>query len=221
MTTDPSDHRSTPSVTVRGEAVLRAEPDEAMLWVTLSALEDDPGKALADVARRSDALVAMLDELAVAKQDRSTTGVTVYEEFDHTRGGRRSLGHRAVASVSARLTNPEPIGRLIAKATTELQAQIDGPRWQIAADNPVRLDAAHEAAAAAQRKAQAFAAGVGAKLGGLISLIEPSTEARMHRSGLRPMAAIAAAGGGDQMPIEPGEHEVTAAIDATFALELT
>ena len=42
----------------------------------------------------------------------------------------------------------------------------------------------------------------------------------MHRSGLRPMA-IAAAAGGDQMPIEPGEHEVSAAIDATFALELT
>jgi hypothetical protein len=48
MTTDPSDHGSTPSVTVRGEAVLRAEPDEAMLWVTLNALEDDPGKTLAE-----------------------------------------------------------------------------------------------------------------------------------------------------------------------------
>ena len=99
-------------------------------------------------------------------------------------------------------------------------ARIDGPRWQIAADNPVRLDAAHEAAADAQRKAQAFAAGVGPKLGRLIRLTEPSTEARMHRTGLRPMAAAAAAGV-DHMQIEPGEHEVSASIDATFALELT
>lgn len=73
VTTDPSQRESTPSVTVRGEAVLRAEPDEAMLWVTLSALEDDPGKALADVSRRSDALVAILDDLGVAAKDRSTT----------------------------------------------------------------------------------------------------------------------------------------------------
>ena len=108
--------------------MLRAEPDEAMLWITLTALESDAGDALTDVSRRSEAFVALLDELGVAKEDRSTTGVTVYEEFDHTRSGRRSLGHRAAASVSARFTNSEPIGRLIARATTELQARIDGPR---------------------------------------------------------------------------------------------
>jgi uncharacterized protein YggE len=42
----------------------------------------------------------------------------------------------------------------------------------------------------------------------------------MHRGGLRRTAAIAAAGV-DEMPIEPGEHEVSAAIDATFALEVS
>jgi hypothetical protein len=35
--------RGTPVVSVIGEAVLRAEPDEAMVLVTLSALEDTPG----------------------------------------------------------------------------------------------------------------------------------------------------------------------------------
>lgn len=208
-----------PTVTVRGEAVLRAEPDEAMLWITLTALENDPGQALADVSRRSEQLVAMLDELGVANADRSTTGVTVYEEADYTSKGRRSLGHRAAASTSVRLTDPEPIGQLITRATTELQARIEGPRWQIAAGNPVRLDAAHEAAADGQRKAQAFAAGVGAKLGHLIRLNEPGTdlaEPRMRRASIQ-LASAAAAG---PMPIEPGEHEVTAAIDVTFALEL-
>jgi uncharacterized protein len=217
-TTDPGSRESTPTVTVRGEAVLRVEPDEAMLWVTLSALEPDPGQALADVSHRSDALVAMLDDLGIAKQNRSTTRVTVHEEFDHTRSGRRSLGHRAAASISARLTDPELIGRLITKATTELHAKIDGPQWQIAAPNPVRLEAAREAAADAQRKAQAFAEGVGAQLGSLIKLVEPGTDARPHRSGFRPVA-FAAAGGEEQMQIEPGEHEVTAAVDATFALK--
>lgn len=220
--TDPGSPDPTPTVTVRGEAVLRAEPDEAMLWITLTALENDPGHALADVSRRSDALIAVLTELGVAKKDRSTTGVTVYEEFDHTRSGRRSLGHRATASVSARLTDPEPIGRLIVRATTELQATIDGPRWQIAERNPVRLEAAREAAADGQRKAQAFANGVGAKLGRLVRLIEPGSEIsepRMRQFGVR--ASAVAAAGGQPMPIEPGEHEVSAAVDVTFTLELT
>lgn len=217
---DPVPGGSTPTVTVRGEAVLRAEPDEAMLWITLTALENDPGHALADVSRRSEALVALLDELGVARTYRSTTGVTVYEEFDRTPSGRRSLGHRAAASVSVRLTDPEPIGELITKATTELQARFDGPRWQIAAQNPVRLEAARAAAADAQRKARAFAEGVGAKLGRLMQLNEPGTESsrpRMQRASIQ----LASAAAGGSMPIEPGEHEVSAWIDATFALEQT
>jgi uncharacterized protein len=207
------------TVTVRGEAVLRAEPDEALLGVTLTALDDDPGQALADVSRRSEALAAMLDELGVAKQDRATTGVTVYEEYDHTPSGRRSLGHRAAASVSVRFAEPEPIGRLMSRATAELQARIDGPRWQIAVRNPIRLEAAREAAADGRRKAQAFAEGVGAKLAALIKLTEPGTESAgpmMRRAGFH---AVAASAGGEPMPIEAGEHEVSAAVDVTFTLE--
>jgi hypothetical protein len=44
--------RGTPVVSVVGNAVLRAEPDEAMVLVTLSALRDTPGPAVEDVARR-------------------------------------------------------------------------------------------------------------------------------------------------------------------------
>jgi uncharacterized protein len=210
---------ATATVTVRGEAVLRAEPDEALLWLTLTALDDDPGRALADVSRRTAALGAMLDELGVDKKDRSTTGVSVNEEFDHTRSGRRSLGHRAAASVSARFTEPESIGRLMTRATAELQARIDGPRWQIALRNPVRLEAAREAAADGRRKAQAFAEGVGAKLGHLVKLTEPGLESAgpmMRRAGFH---AVAASAGGEPMPIEAGEHEVSAAVDVTFTLE--
>ncbi len=66
-----------PTVTVRGDAIIRAEPDEALLWVTLSALEDPPGPALSDVSARSNALVSMLDALGMARADRSTTAITV------------------------------------------------------------------------------------------------------------------------------------------------
>jgi uncharacterized protein YggE len=207
---------TTATVTVRGDAIIRAEPDEAMLWITLSSLEDAPGPALSDVSARSNTLVALLNDLGVAKADRSTTGITVYEDFDHTQSGRRSLGHRAISRVSVRLTDPDLIGRLIAQATENLAARIDGPRWQIAHSNPVRLEAAREAAADGRRKAQAYANGVGAKLGRLIRLSEPDDVhvAARAAGGLRPMVA-------EPIPVEPGEHEVAASIHATFALELS
>jgi uncharacterized protein YggE len=101
---------------VRGYALLRTEPGEALLWLTLTALEDEPGPALSDVATRTAALVALLDGIGVAKADRSTTGIAVDEEYDHTKSGRHLVGHRATSQTSVRLTDPELIGQLVARA---------------------------------------------------------------------------------------------------------
>lgn len=203
----------TPRVTVRGVGLVRAEPDEAMLWITLTALEDGPGAALADVSTRASALAGLLDELGVAKADRSTSGITVAEEFDHTEQGRRSLGHRASSGISVRLTNPDLIGRLVAKATEDLGARIAGPRWLISLDNPVRLEAAREAAADARRKAEAYAQGVGATVGQLIRLSEPGERGAEMHFGRAARASI------ESVPVEPGEHDVAASIEATFTLD--
>jgi hypothetical protein len=42
----------------------------------------------------------------------------------------------------------------------------------------------------------------------------------MRRGQFAALSAAAAAGGGEPMPIDPGEHEITALVDATFGLEL-
>ena len=78
-------------MTVRGQATVRTEPDVAILWITLSAFEESPGKALGDVAQRAEALGALLDELGVREADRSTAGVSV---------GRSSILQRAVIAGS-------------------------------------------------------------------------------------------------------------------------
>jgi uncharacterized protein len=205
---------TTPMVSVVGTAVLRAEPDEAIVVVTLSALEDGPGPALEDVARRSEALVALLDEFGIASSDRSTTGVSVHEDLDHTSEGRRSLGHRAASAIAVRLTDLDLIGLVVTRVTTELDARVDGPQWQIAAQNPIRLEAARQAAADGQRKAQAYAEGVGARLGALIRLAEPESAAFPRRTG-KIIAASAASG---DLLVEPGEQDITATIEVTFAL---
>jgi uncharacterized protein YggE len=202
------------TVTVRGSASIRAEPDEAVLWITLSALDGSPGAALSGVSGRSAQLMALLDELGVAKGDRSTAGITVEEEFDHTeQQGRRSLGYRATSRVSIRLAEPNLIGRLVTQATSDLAARVDGPRWVISLDNPVRLEAARQASADARRRADAYADGIGAKLGRLVGLSEPGTQIHRIPGAVGVRASLA------EMPIQPGEHEIAAAVDATFELD--
>ncbi len=203
------------TVTVRGQASVRTEPDVAILWITLSAFEESPGKALGDVAQRAEALGTLLDELGVQEADRSTAGVSVAEEFDPPMRGDRGLGHRATARIAVHLADPEVIGRAISRASEDLRASIDGPRWFITPANPARLQAAKQAAADARSKAQAYAAGVGVTLDRLMCLIEPDTADRPD--GAR---RVSAAAGSRDMPIDLEEHEVQATIDATFALNV-
>jgi len=186
-----------------------------MLWFRLSVFEDSPGKALGDVGERAEALGALLDELGVSEAARSTAGVSVAEEFDPPWRGNRGLGHRATARIVVRLSDPEVIGTVIARATEDLRASIDGPHWFVTPDNPARLEAARLAAADARGKAEAYAAGAGATLAGLVSLVEPEMDDRpagIHR--------VSAAADGPDPPIEVEEPEVQATIDATFALRV-
>lgn len=199
------------TIRVLGQGTVRAEPDEALLWITLTATADTAGEALSVVATRSSSLSTVLDELGIDRRDRTTAGVTVAEEFDHTQAGRRSLGHRAATQVVLRLADPVLVGRVVSRAAGELDAHIDGPRWQIAPDNPVRLEAAREAARDAERKARAYAEGLGATLGRPLRLAEPEHGhvGWVARAGRR----------ADEVAVDPGELEVIASIEVTFAFE--
>jgi uncharacterized protein YggE len=124
------------------------------------------------------------------------------------------VGHRATATVSVRVRQLDLIGRTIMRATEELDARIGGPAWRVSIDNPARLEAAKLATANARAKAEAFATGVGAQLGGLIELIEPGED----RHGYFIAEAAVRTRSDDGMPVDPGEQSVTALIRATFAL---
>lgn len=201
------------TVMVVGSASVRTEPDEAFVFLTITKTESAAGSALIDVARRGDALTAVLDELEVPTEDRSTTGITVNEEFDHTKEGRRTLGYRAATTLSVRLADMKLIGTLVMRCTEELDARIAGPSWRVSPDNAAWLDAASRAASNARDKAAAYAAGLGQKLGPLLALAEPTDVVMPRRSG-----SFRAASAGGDVPIETAEQEVTATIRATFAL---
>jgi uncharacterized protein len=198
------------TVLVVGSASVRTEPDEAFVFLTLTRVESAAGPALTDVASRGEALATILDELDVPTEDRSTTGITVSEEFDHTKDGRRPAGYRAATTLSVRLVDTRLIGTIVMRCTEELDARISGPSWRVSPDNSAWLEAASRAAANARDKATAYAAGLDLKLGALLALAEPADVAPRR-------FARAASTGGD-VPIETAEQEITATIHATFTL---
>jgi uncharacterized protein YggE len=205
------------TVTARGDAVVPGTPDEGIWTIEVSALYATPDAALGDVGERSSRLDALLDELGVPKEKRSTTGVTVREEFDYVEGKQVHRGFRAENLLTVRLQDATVAGRLIQGATQQAQANVRGPAWRIAPDNPARLEACRRAALAARRKAEAYAEALGLRLGPVAEVREPATGAtplpRPAAAGVLRAAAVEPA-----VDVDPGELSVESQVEVTFEL---
>ncbi len=198
------------TVTARGSAVVAGRPDEGTWTIDLSAVAETPDAALAQVGDRATALTGLLDELGIPAEKRSTTGVTVREEFTHTDGASTPAGFRAQNLTTVRLSDPAGAGPLLQGATQRAQAEVRGPSWWIAPDNPARLEASRRAALEAKRKAQAYAEALGLALGAVAEIREPPAGA----SPLARASALTMA-----VDVDPGELQVEAQVEVTFLLE--
>jgi uncharacterized protein YggE len=207
-----------PTITVAGQGRVTVEPDEAHLWLRLTRLEGSSEKALREVAKRSEALQRVLDELEVAPADRSTRGVSVREETEWRKDRRVHKGFRASTVVRLRLTDAELIGRLITRATADADAEIDRLQWKVSKENLVRRDACRRAAEDARRRAEAYAEGLGVPLGAVERVVEAGARApdEYHVAEATLMARSAPAD--HSVDVSPGEQEITAAVDVTFRL---
>jgi hypothetical protein len=203
------------SITVRGTGVVRAQPDEAELTFLITALAARPDEALDDVAARSATLQDVLGETGVARPQRRTSGVSIDEEREYADGRHVHRGYRATNVVTVRIGDAELIGRLIRVATERAGASVRGPLWLVAPDNPAHVEACALASADARRKADAYVGALGMRLGAITRVAEPGVapEPRTHVRSTALMAASV------EMPVEPGEQGVHAAVDVTFLLE--
>jgi hypothetical protein len=207
------------SVTVRGEASASGKPDEALVSVELSAVRAGPDEAYVDVAERSETLVHVLDELEVPVEDRTTTGVTLREERDWVNGAYVHRGYQAVNRLTLRLDAPETVARLLREAVTRTDARVDGPWWRLRSDNPARLEACRRAAEAARQKCEAYAGALGMRVGALISVAEPGVARPEPRRAVAAFSADAMESSAPEIGVQPGELDVHAAVEVTYALE--
>ncbi|MDQ3955635.1 MAG: SIMPL domain-containing protein [Actinomycetota bacterium] len=190
------------TVTVRGQAVVPGEPDEVRLAVEVTALFPTPEEALDDVTRRSEILERVFENLNIPQPARTTSGVSVREEREYERGKYLHLGYTASNSISIRLNDPQLVGRLIKEATNQAQARLQGSWWQIAFENPARVEAYRQAAGDARRKAEAYAQALGARLGAVLTVTEPGLRREPAHDSVFAMASASDMAPGSESEID-------------------
>jgi uncharacterized protein YggE len=206
-----SEHEQTPtSVTVLGQASDFAAPDEARCVLAVSGLHGTVAAAVEDVSARAAALSELLVELGVSSHDRLTSAVTVEEQVEHRDGSAVVTGQRATVTVDVRLRDVTLLGRLLREAAERGRAQVLATRWVIDGGNPANAAVRTAAAADARGRAEAYATGLGMRVGRVLEAGEHDATP-LPRAGMRLSAA--------PVPVEAGELELTAVLRVRFALE--
>jgi uncharacterized protein len=214
----------TPTVSVRGHAAVTAEPDEAQITIEISAQKKNPDDALAEATERSATLEVIFRELSIAESAIGTGGLSVGAQNEYEAKSRRYVrrGYRAVNRVFVTLNDPELVGKLLKEVTDRAGAEVTGPFWRLALDNPARSDAQRLAVEDARRKAETYVTALGARLGPIHAVKEPGVSFEPRpREAPAPMPLAAAPGAAPPPTIEvhTGSLEVTAAIEVSFEIQ--
>lgn len=209
-----------PSVSVVGEAHEDVAPDRAILRFGVVTEKPTAAEAATDNARAAAAVLAELKAAGVAEVDSQTQGVTLtpytVEERDakgKVKGVQTLYRARNDLAVRAPIDKAGEIaGRLIDKGVNNFE----GVEFEISKPEE-KLDALRTAAVKdAQRRAQAYADGVGLRLSRVLDIRPADEEAPPPRPYAARMAAAPEAA--PPVPLRPGTQRLSARVGVSWAL---
>jgi uncharacterized protein YggE len=208
------------TITVTGNAEVRAEPDRAFATF---GIEND-GRTAQEAQSGANAVIQRVLEslrrLAVPARNVQTSGLTLHPVYEPqpspTRDDRprapRIVAYRASNTLTVLVEDLKQVGPIIDAAMAGGANNITGVRFALADDLPQRLEALRAASAEARRKAEAIATALGVALGPLRSANESYVRILpMEESAYARMAPAAAA-----TPVAAGQITIQATVNVVY-----
>jgi uncharacterized protein YggE len=213
-TTAGSGADATNTVTASGAGTAQAVPDTAEMSFGVTTMSADAKSALDEASKVAEQIASALKKQGIAGEDIQTQDVSVYPQTVDQDGKQVITGYQASLSVSAKVRDIAKLGEVISAANAAGANQIYGPTFTIADPAPARAEAIDEAVADARKTAEAMAEAAGKSVGDVLSM--SSSDA-----GSFPMAfgAAEATGAARDVPIEPGQLDISANVLVVFELK--
>lgn len=216
---------SQPVISVRGEAQLEAEPEIAVVSVTVQARDRDRRTVLDRLVARNKQVLDLAAGYGDAVEKTESGPASAYPELKKGDSERVSR-YSGQASVRLTVRDFTVLGELVARLATLELASVAGPWWSLRPDSAVyrqvRIAAAQDATLRAREYAEAF----GGRLGELIEAADTgllsSQAAAQPQRGPHMFAAAALRGGPVQeepsLDLEPVRQTVSAQVEARFTM---
>ncbi|WP_353472986.1 SIMPL domain-containing protein [Salipiger sp. H15] len=186
-----------PRITVTGEGEVAATPDMATVSLGITAENAEAGAAMDEASRVAEALLARLDELGIAANDRQSSDIWLRPVWsDGSEGAARGItGFEAGNQLSVRVRDLDRLGEVLGAVLDDGANQLSGLTFGLQEPKPVMEEARRDAVADAMDKARVLAEAAGVTLGPVISIAEagggfaPAPMMEMARSAKVPVAA--------------------------------
>jgi len=202
-------------LTVNAEGSSEGQPDMATISLGVTTEGQTAAAALAENARRAQALIQALRRAGVAERDIQTSNVSVYPQQVYGEGQPpRITGYQANNTVNAKVRRIENTGRVIDAAVGAGGNTVNGVSFSYQ-DPDAQMNAARrDAITNARARAALYASALGMSVHRVVAV----SEGGGFRPPIVPMAMERMAASDASTPISPGEIETQVSVSVTFEL---
>ncbi|MFC1715576.1 SIMPL domain-containing protein [Candidatus Poribacteria bacterium] len=200
---------------VAGTATIKAPPDIATIQIGVQTFSEEVEAAVDENNRKSEDIISALRQEGVAEKDIQTSRFNIYPQRDY-KNNRPDIiiGFQVDNIVSATIRDLDSIGKVL-QATIEAGANnINGLNFTLDDPTALRDEARAEAIKDARRRADIMAEAAGIQVGNVISITETSYPGPIIARADFSEDAIKS-----EVPIEPGELELTIQVQVIFAID--
>jgi uncharacterized protein YggE len=211
--------QSTPGtlLSVSAEGKSEARPDMATINLGVTTEGQTAQAALAENARRMQALSQALRRAGIAERDIQTSNVSVFPQQQYRENQAPLItGYQANNTVTAKVRNINNTGRVIDAAVAAGGNTVNGVMFSHA-DPDAQLDVARRnAIAEARRRAELYANALGMRVHRIVAVQEGGGYAPPIPMPM--MERMAAQDAVANTPVSPGQIETRVSVNVTFEL---
>ncbi|HEY1632417.1 MAG TPA: SIMPL domain-containing protein [Rhizomicrobium sp.] len=204
-------------ITVTGQGLAKATPDEAMLSAGVQTNARTAATALADNARAMNAVMATLKNAGIPERDIQTSGFSVAPQYSQNNNANTAphlAGYQVSNTVTVVVENIDKTGPVLDALVASGANSIGDIDFAIKDTKALLNDARAAAVADATARAQLLAHAAGVTLGPIMSISESSAAPMLPMGRARAMTVAMSA----PTPVAAGQESVTADVTITWEI---
>jgi uncharacterized protein YggE len=218
--TSQNESRSITKVLVTGDSIIQAQPDTAILTVSVVTQARNALDAQQDNANKSDAVVRAVKSAAGAGAEVKTSGYSLQPQRVYKENQPPTItGYEARNSVTVTMSDLNGVGTVIDAASQAGANDVAGISFTLRKDRPARDQALAEATREAVSKAQVIAQALGGRVVRIVEVQEEGVERPrpIYQAEYGRMQAMAEK---VPTPVEVGTLEITSRVQLIAEVEV-